>query len=218
MSFPRLFYVIPAKAGIQVGPGAAQAHEEPTDSDSMRKGNTVFCPKCGAAIDDQAVNFCQHCGAGVSSAATPGAQQATASAPAVKYAGFWRRFAACIIDIAVLWVVAIVVAAIFHPWVGPWRDIDVLPAVLFWIVGPWLYWTLMESSPARATLGKMALGIIVTDIQGNRVSFGRASGRYWARIISSLLLCIGYFMAGFTLKKQALHDIIADCLVVVKKK
>lgn len=75
----------------------------------------------------------------------------------------------------------------------------------------------MESSPTQATLGKMTLGIIVTDTEGKRVSFGRATGRHWAKIISGLILFIGYFMAAFTSRKQALHDIIADCLVVVKR-
>jgi len=89
-----------------------------------------------------------------------------------------------------------------------------------WIIGViinWLYWAVMESSSKQATLGKMALGIIVTDYEGKGISFGRATGRQFARIISALILLIGYIMAGFTEKKQALHDMIAECLVVVKK-
>jgi uncharacterized RDD family membrane protein YckC len=80
----------------------------------------------------------------------------------------------------------------------------------------WLYFTILESSPKQATLGKMALGIVVTDLNGNRISFGRANGRYWSKIISSMILLIGYMMAGFTEKKQALHDIMAGTLVVKK--
>ncbi len=80
----------------------------------------------------------------------------------------------------------------------------------------WLYFALMESSVKQGTLGKMALGIIVTDANGNRISFGRATGRYFGKIISGAILCIGYIMAGFTEKKQALHDMIAGCLVVNK--
>ena len=74
----------------------------------------------------------------------------------------------------------------------------------------------MESSPKQATLGKMALSIVVTDLEGKRISFGKATGRYWGKIISGLILCIGYFMAGFTEKKQAFHDMMAGCLVVAK--
>jgi len=75
----------------------------------------------------------------------------------------------------------------------------------------------MESSSRQATLGKMAVGIIVTDLEGNKISFGRATARHWAKVISGLTLFIGYIMTGFTAKKQALHDMIAECLVVVKK-
>jgi uncharacterized RDD family membrane protein YckC len=83
-------------------------------------------------------------------------------------------------------------------------------------VGVWLYHTLMESSSLQATLGKMALGIVVTDLDGGRISFGRATARYWSQILSALILGIGYLMAGFTERKQALHDMIAKTLVVVK--
>lgn len=63
----------------------------------------------------------------------------------------------------------------------------------------------------------MALGLIVTDMQGRRVTFARASGRFFAKIITNLIpLWIGYIMAGFTEKKQALHDMIASCLVLKK--
>jgi uncharacterized RDD family membrane protein YckC len=62
----------------------------------------------------------------------------------------------------------------------------------------------------------MAIGIKVTDLNGNRISFGRATGRYFAKILSGMILMIGYIMAGFTEKKQALHDMIASCLVVMK--
>ncbi len=80
----------------------------------------------------------------------------------------------------------------------------------------WLYFTLMESSSKQGTLGKMALGLAVTDLDGSRISFGRATGRYFGRIISSLIIGIGYIMAGFTDKKQALHDMMAGCLVIRK--
>jgi uncharacterized RDD family membrane protein YckC len=74
----------------------------------------------------------------------------------------------------------------------------------------------MESSSKQATLGKLALGIVVTDLNGNRISFGRATGRYFGKIVSGMIFAIGYIMAGFTEKKQALHDMIASCLVVLK--
>lgn len=81
------------------------------------------------------------------------------------------------------------------------------------IVAGWLYFALMESSKFQGTVGKLALGIIVTDVDGNKISFARATGRYFSKILSGFILMIGYIMAGFTEKKQALHDIIAGTLV-----
>jgi uncharacterized RDD family membrane protein YckC len=79
----------------------------------------------------------------------------------------------------------------------------------------WIYNAGMESSRHQGTLGKMALGLIVTDSQGRPIGFGHATGRYFAKIITGLIpLGVGYAMAGFTEKKQALHDMIAGCLVL----
>ncbi len=72
----------------------------------------------------------------------------------------------------------------------------------------------MESSKQQATLGKMALSLKVTDMEGNKVSFGRATGRYFGKIISGMIMMIGYILAGLTEKKQALHDMMAGCLVI----
>lgn len=83
------------------------------------------------------------------------------------------------------------------------------------IVLQWLYYALMESSSKQATLGKMALGLKVTDMSGNRISFARATGRYFGKFISGIILNIGYIMAAFTERKQALHDMMANCLVIM---
>ena len=80
----------------------------------------------------------------------------------------------------------------------------------------WLYSALLESSPNQATVGKMALGIKVTDLDGERISFGRATGRHFGKILSFLILCIGYLMVAFTERKQGLHDLMAGTLVVDK--
>ena len=77
----------------------------------------------------------------------------------------------------------------------------------------WLYFAIMESSAKQGTLGKMAVGLVVTDKRGKRLTFGRATGRYFAKWISGKILIIGYIMAAFTEKKQALHDIIAGTMV-----
>lgn len=154
--------------------------------------------------------------------------------PSVKYAGFWRRFVAYIIDQMIMGVVALVVflpglallglgigAGIMDETEGAIGFVIAaiaayLAAILVIIVLEWLYYALMESSNKQATLGKMALGIIVTDMDGKRITFGRATGRYFGKILSSLILSIGYLMAAFTEKKQALHDMISNCLVIMK--
>ena len=78
----------------------------------------------------------------------------------------------------------------------------------------WIYYASMESSTWQATLGKKILGLKVTDLAGNRISFGRASGRFFGKILSGMILGIGFLMAGFTARKQALHDMLAGCLVL----
>lgn len=124
------------------------------------------------------------------------------------YAGFWLRFCAAFIDgILVAIVAAIIEAGAHSEGMG----------FLVRVVGGWLYFALMESSQNQATLGKMALGLKVTDMNGNRLSFGHATGRHFGKYISILTLFIGYILAGVTEKKQALHDMMAGTLVVRKQ-
>jgi uncharacterized RDD family membrane protein YckC len=78
----------------------------------------------------------------------------------------------------------------------------------------WLYYAYLESGERQATWGKQALGLYVTDLSGNRVTFGRASGRFFAKFVTGMTMGIGYIMAGFTERRQALHDMIASCLVL----
>ena len=92
----------------------------------------------------------------------------------------------------------------------------ILLASLLGMVMGWLYYALMESSKYGGTLGKIAVGIKVVDMNGNKVTFGKATGRYFSRIVTNMTLFVGYIMAGFTEKKQALHDIIAGCLVITR--
>jgi uncharacterized RDD family membrane protein YckC len=84
------------------------------------------------------------------------------------------------------------------------------------IVIEWLYFAFMESSSKQATFGKIIVGIIVTDTEGNKISFAKATGRYFGKFISGFILGIGYLLAAFTEKKQTLHDIFSSCLVVDK--
>lgn len=151
---------------------------------------------------------------------------------AVTYAGFWKRFAAYLLDKLLLGLCAVIILIPFLLFFGLGaafniNEMGMDPAFLFAFIGAyfmlglvffvmeWMYFALMESKKG-ATIGKMALGIKVTDINGNPVTFGRATGRHFGKIISGLTLCIGYIIAGFSQQKQALHDIMAKTLVVNK--
>jgi len=95
--------------------------------------------------------------------------------------------------------------------------VGIFLVVLLLIALQWLYFAAMESSDRQATFGKGAMSLQVTDLTGRRLTFGHATGRFFAKIISGLIpLGIGYIMAGFTEKKQALHDMIAGSLVLRK--
>ena len=147
------------------------------------------------------------------------------------YAGFWRRFVANFIDGLILGAGSLIIFFIFlfviamlgvtSKSIEGAENILGVSIVLFYgvsnilmIVIGWLYYALMESSVKQATLGKMAIGVMVTDLNGQRISFARATGRHFAKIISGMILYIGYIMAGFTSRKQALHDMLAGCLVI----
>ncbi|QSZ27581.1 RDD family protein [Aceticella autotrophica] len=140
----------------------------------------------------------------------------------MEYAGFWRRFVAFIIDYIIVLIPLKIIQAVFFP-INPSNDQILATGRIFHsivminIIGimiNWLYFALMESSSKQATLGKMIIGLYVTDLEGNKISFARATGRYFAKFLSALILCIGFMMAGWTKEKQALHDIIAGTLVL----
>jgi len=137
---------------------------------------------------------------------------------AVVYSGFWRRVAAFLIDSVILGVVGAILGIVLGVAMvsGGTDDTEVveLTGNVVGIFLGWLYYALMESSSKQATIGKMVMGIKVTDLEGNQISFARASGRHFGKIISSLILAIGYLMMLWTEKKQTLHDKMAGCLVV----
>jgi uncharacterized RDD family membrane protein YckC len=90
-----------------------------------------------------------------------------------------------------------------------------ISTLLMSIVVTWAYFSGMESSPLQATIGKLAVGLLyVSDLQGQRISLARATARFFGKFLSGAILSIGYLLAGFTEKKQALHDELSDCLVL----
>jgi uncharacterized RDD family membrane protein YckC len=193
---------------------------------------TAFCQVCGTAVSAAATVPVP---AGAAPAITSGSVSPHWLPPVTRtYAGFWLRLVAHLIDALLVGAVggAILVPIFFLTGLGGFlsalehnREPD--PAViasfissiallaLVSILGSWLYYAYFESSDWQGTVGKKVMNLIVTDLEGNRISFGRACGRYFAKIVSGLIpLGIGYILAGVTEKKQALHDMIASCLVL----
>jgi uncharacterized RDD family membrane protein YckC len=146
--------------------------------------------------------------------------------PQTGYAGFWLRFVAYIIDAIILGVVGLFTlfplfkanihafssGNIWELYTSPSRPLFAMRMLALML--SWVYYASLESSAWQATLGKKVLGLKVTDLAGNRITFGRASGRFFGKILSGMILGIGFLMAGFTERKQALHDILAGCLVL----
>lgn len=157
------------------------------------------------------------------------------------YAGFWARFAAYFIDGAIMALFLNAVYWMAHQQLSNYMEshpemarlltketseysvnykavnnlMYYVSSVQSLLLG-WCYFAGMESSPLRGTIGKWALGIYVTDLDGGRITFAQGTGRYFGKIVSGILLGIGYIMAGTTDRKQALHDKMADCLVMRK--
>jgi uncharacterized RDD family membrane protein YckC len=205
----------------------------------------MFCRKCGLRIEE-GNRFCQSCGQEVGAAAPGDTTEANVSVPPVAhsaavaplpYAGFWVRFVAHLVDNLILGIpmtlVIVVLIFLFGGFglmmrgrvndpraaaavLGPIFLAMFLVAIVFLALS-WLYYAGMESSERQATFGKSTMSLHVTNLEGQRLSFGHATGRFFAKLISGLIpLGIGYIMAGFTEKKQALHDMIAGTLVLRK--
>jgi uncharacterized RDD family membrane protein YckC len=142
------------------------------------------------------------------------------SASSHVYAGFWWRVLASLVDALITSLLAIAIAlllslsAMTATGAGDAhaRVEDIESFVGF--VGGLLYFAIFESTRLRATPGKLLFGLRVVDLHGQQISLGRALGRNLGKYLSTLLLGIGFMMAGWTRRKQALHDMMAGCLVV----
>ncbi len=130
------------------------------------------------------------------------------------YAGFWLRVAAYLIDSLILAIPLVILSFLAEALLGQENPMTLLMELAVNILVLWLYYAILESSSLQGTFGKKALGLKVISYQGGRISFGQATGRFFAQFVSSLALFVGYVMVAFTQKKQGLHDIMAKCLVV----
>jgi uncharacterized RDD family membrane protein YckC len=138
--------------------------------------------------------------------------------PAVeaRYGGFWRRFGAFLIDGLLLWIAGALLRLGMGTdvFAADWQDTRSAIASMISLIGGWAYCAILESSPLQGTLGQRAAGLKVTDLALRRISFMRATGRHFGQLVSAITLGFGYLMIAFTAKKQALHDIMAGCLVL----
>lgn len=139
----------------------------------------------------------------------------------VEYASFWWRTLALLIDGVLLYFVNMMISVPFSMQgflsVNPEDPSEIISLMLMYsllsLVIYWLYDALLESSKFQATFGKMAIKLFVTDEQGKKISFARATGRHFGKYLSMMILFIGFVMVAFTPKKQGLHDILAGTLV-----
>jgi uncharacterized RDD family membrane protein YckC len=160
----------------------------------------------------------------------------TTTAALEDHAGFWKRVAAYILDFIILLVPGTIIQKMmgsdaaqetmkqtmaaspgdFHVFLGAYHQyyVTMWPAVLIITLITWAYFAVCESSAWQGTVGKLALGIRVVDEQGKRISFLRATGRFFAKYLSTLIIFIGFLMVAWTRRKQGLHDIIAGTLVL----
>lgn len=201
----------------------------------------MFCSRCGASIEGTP-SYCPNCGAPVVIAAAAAIPEAAGSgtypgaspmgAASVSYGGFWRRVGASILDGVLLNIASFpLVMMLMIPMGSRFENLsgdDMNPEELAAVFGvyatlgvigtvmAWLYYAFLHSSPRQATVGMMAVGIQVTDLEGRRLSFARATGRYFASLLSGMTLGIGYLVMLFTERRQTLHDLIAGTLVMRK--
>jgi len=147
----------------------------------------------------------------------------------LRYGGFWRRVAAALIDLVIVNAVMVLLSFVLPIYetvgmgdisvpesimgVGAEFEYTSLGTIIF-LIGTWLYVAFTESGAKQATLGKMVMSMRVTDIDGDRINFAQATGRFFAKFLSGLLLMIGFIMVAFTARKQGLHDFLARTLVI----
>ncbi len=201
----------------------------------------LTCEKCGTDIAEGA-SFCAHCGSPVSVAQigpvyVPQSAQPPETIPAIPvasvalvrpaYAGFWLRAFAFAIDTFILSFFFAIIATAYPTQLIIFPDPNsqsllALPRVtlagfILLFVIMWAYYVFFETSSWQATPGKRVFRLYVTDLAGEKITLRRSSIRYFGRKISELTFLVGYIIAGFTEKKQALHDILAGCLVMRRR-
>ncbi|MFY9691824.1 MAG: RDD family protein [Candidatus Acidiferrales bacterium] len=196
----------------------------------------MICLKCGQALPDGAEN-CASCGEPVqgasAGASAPESAVPATAAPAVRrsaiYAGFWIRGLGYLLDWLLIAIVSVSVilaplmglgaipANASYAWFMAFNRQTIAIRLLIFMLS-WIYFASLESSAWQATIAKKALGLVVTDLQGRRINFTRASYRCLAKLIFGTIFYFGFLFATFTPRKQALHDILGKTLVLKRRR
>ena len=213
-----------------------------TACDAKSEEGRPFCGACGRPLVGFSVGRVATRSPAPHFSPTISPAESSAAPSSQQYAGFWLRVAAAIIDLIILAIPLAIAVSYLSVAMGSWRaflklhpgqsseeivaafDRTYLLAILcFFLVTGWLYFALFESSPWQGTVGKKFIGLSVADVRGNPVTFGRASGRFFAGrllahvpFIGSLYIAVDCICAGRTSRKQALHDMLSGCLVLRK--
>lgn len=181
----------------------------------------MYCSNCGQKLnkDDK---FCPNCGERInikenSSLAKSMRDKKKKVSDHSNYAGFWIRFMAYFVDMAILSLMIFALFFLIGYFLGDIYNLKTFSLILGYII-TLLYFGLMQSSTTKATLGKMLFGLQVTSEDSKQISPGQATARFFSRILSAVIFLIGYIMIAFTSKKQGLHDKIANTVVVRDKK
>ena len=207
---------MPYASAASSGPGAPAAKTQ------VAAGAGTRCTECGGSFPaDELIPI----GGGlVCAACKPVAVQKLKEGVEITgdyhYGGFWIRFAAKFVDGLILYAVAFVAQKIMAMVIAPGLPGHPNPALIFGGVGIGLgiraFYNIWFIGKLGATPGKMACGLRVICSDGEKVSYARATGRFFAEILSGMIFAIGYIMAAFDEQKRALHDRICDTRVIYK--
>jgi len=182
----------------------------------------MLCPKCGTQIESGAA-FCSVCGMPVQKLGNQAPIYYPSPEPA--YAGFWIRVMAMVVDTVILGIASVVVSFVVGGLMGfilsmlgyEKAVITVVSVVVGYFCGSilgWLYFAWFESSVKQGTPGKIYFNLAVTNLNGQRITFLKATGRYCGKMISSLIMGIGFLMVAFSYRKQGLHDLMSGTYVI----
>jgi len=188
---------------------------------STRQAYGRYCLFCGDVLSEPTVKVVVS-----AESATPGQPAGNPSPAPIEYGGFWRRTWAGTIDVALEASVAGVITYLaidpllnrvgqmlsYERWMS--KMAAGFAYILVLSIGAWLYCAFSESSPRQATIGKRIMGLRVMNADGSRISFGEATVRHFMKFLSLFTAGVGFMMAGWTKRHQALHDIPCDCIVV----